>query len=481
LDNNPDLLKIVADAGISTVWLAGYFYGYWPAPLEHIVEWRARIEKMGMAAHVVNVPLGHPGDSLGAKDNSFPLSPPETWRLAVRPDGSKYSGTSLHEPATAENIKALDALRAAGVQRVFLDDDFRLAVGPGVIGGCFCDEHKTLFLQKGGFGNTHWEELLDSVSARGLSPVLRAWVDFTCGQLTGSFRAMQSAAPEIVLGNMVMYLGAEKAGIRLADYADAPLRVGELMFDDTHFAPTKGKTDELFSALFHRRYVTPDLAYSETTAFPSDKLSASNMAAKLTISTIADVRNTMFMSGVTPFPVTHWETLGPAMKEHARIHATIAGQTPRGPFKHYWGEASRYVGDDKPFSLFLALGVPFEVTGTPANDGWTFLADADANVLVDARVTGTTLICRPSIGSATVSLDESLPALFAWRRSILSQIKGVPYIEDEKPAVCAWYPGVRSAMVWNLAEVRETFSLRMGDTTRTITLGPLESTLIGGL
>ena len=53
-----------------------------------------------------------------------------------------------------------------------------------------------------------------------------------------------------------MYLGAEKAGIRLADYADVPFRVGEFMFDDESFNPVKGKTDELFSSLFHRRFVT---------------------------------------------------------------------------------------------------------------------------------------------------------------------------------------------------------------------------------
>jgi hypothetical protein len=32
----------------------------------------------------------------------------------------------------------------------------------------------------------------------------------------------------------------------------------------------KGKTDELFSALMHRRFARPELAYSEKTAFPSD-------------------------------------------------------------------------------------------------------------------------------------------------------------------------------------------------------------------
>ena len=66
------------------------------------------------------------------------------------------------------------------------------------------------------------------------------------------------------------------------------------------------------------------------------------------------------------------------MQKQARFHTKLAGHTPRGPFKHYWGEHSRYTGDDNPYSLFLALGVPFEVSDKPADDGWTFLSDADA-------------------------------------------------------------------------------------------------------
>ncbi|MCC6795933.1 MAG: hypothetical protein IT366_12520 [Candidatus Hydrogenedentes bacterium] len=481
LDNNPDLLQIVADAGVSTIWLAGFFYGYWPAPIDHVMEWRDRIEKMGLAAHVVNVPLGHPGDSLGAKDGSFPLSPPSHWKLALRPDGSTYAGTSLHEPATEENVKAMQELNARGVKRVFLDDDFRLAIGPGTIGGCFCDAHKKQFMERGGYNDSQWQELLDAVRTRTLSPILRVWVDFTCDQLTASFRAMQAAAPNIELGNMVMYLGAEKAGIRLSDYSNALLRVGELMFDDKSFAPVKGKTDELFSVLFHRRFVAPERAFSETTAFPSDKLSAANMAAKLTISTIADVRNTTYMSGVTPFPFTHWETLVSAMKLQASMHAAIAGQTPRGPLKHFWGEASRYVGDDKPFSLFLAMGVPFEITDTPANDGWTFLSDADAKSLENLSTPGTKLLCRPGAANRIEGVDETLEALFAWRRGVLPSLKNVPYIEDEKPVICAWYPSIRTALIWNPAESRENFSLRYGDSTRDVTLGPLESTLLTSL
>ena len=87
------------------------------------------------------------------------------------------------------------------------------------------------------------------------------------------------------------------------------------MFDDASFGRVKGKTDELFSVLFHRRFVEPDRAFSESTAFPADKFSTAHLAAELTVSTIADVRHTMFMSGLTPFPRAHWVTLGPAMRE----------------------------------------------------------------------------------------------------------------------------------------------------------------------
>ncbi len=205
---------------------------------------------------------------------------------------------------------------------------------------------------------------------RELTPVLREWVEFTCDELSACFKAQREAGGEkLTVGNMVMYMGAEKAGVRLSEYQNVPLRVGELHFNDGAFGTVKGKTNELFSALFHRRFVRPELAYSETTAFPADRLSARNLAAKLVVSTIADVRNTMFMSGATPFPIEHWTTLGPAMRRQAALHEKLGGHTTRGPFKHFWGEAGRYVSDDNPYSLFLAAGVPFEVCDGAAQRG----------------------------------------------------------------------------------------------------------------
>lgn len=478
----PELLQTVRDAGVTDIWQAAYLYGHWYETPEGLRDARKVVEAAGLRWHLINVPLGHPGDSLGDTTGATPLTPPTNWRMAARPDGSQYSGTSLHPPGTKENVAAVKALAALGPDCIFLDDDFRLATGPGVIGGCFCDWHKSRFLESHGYGEGRWEELLGDVAERKLTPLLRTWVHQTCDALTASFRAQQAAAPEVALGNMVMFLGAEKAGIRLTDYADVPFRVGELMFNDASFNRLKGKTDELFSALFHRRFAQPGLAWSETTAYPADQLSAENMAAKLAVSTLSDVRHTMYMSGLTPFPASHWETLAPAMRQQARVQEIVKGHTPRGPFKHFWGEASRYVGDDRPFSLFLAAGIPFEVTDILADGGWTFLSDADAAHLNAKDIAGPgRRVCRPGTdmaGRGLQEMDESLDALWKMKRDVLAAGVDSPYIVDEKPIVCAWYPTAEAVLLWNLNGAAETVRLHWDGAERPVALGALGTALV---
>ena len=357
LDPNPGLLDVVRGAGVSDVWTTGFLYGHWYYTPERIQANIDRIRRAGMAAHVVNVPLGHPGDSLGAPSTSMPLIPPSHWRPGTRIDGSTRWGTSLHPPATEENAAALRRFQQMGVDRVFLDDDFRLAESPGTIGGCFCAEHLEEFRKLHGYAQSVREELIQSIKNRQLTPLVRNWVDFWCDHLGACFRAMQSAAPHVQLGIMVMYFGAEKAGIRLADYSQVPFRVGELMFSDSQFHPVKGKTNELFSALFHRRFVTPELAFSETTAFPADKLSASNMAAKLATSTIADVRNTMFMSGVDAFPAFPLGHTCAGDEEAGRSSiANWRGTNLTARSSTFGASTAATWATTGPYSLFLATG-----------------------------------------------------------------------------------------------------------------------------
>ena len=201
LEADPELLEIVRRAGVTDVWLAGFLFGHWYYSLEKTQPWRERVEKQGMAAHLINVPLGHPGDALGSLSGRVPIAPPERWKAAVAPNGSRYVGTSLHPPATQENCAALRQIQAAGIDRVFLDDDFRLARGPGVIGGCFCPEHRQEFLRRAGYNETQWNELLQAVAGRRATPVLRAWVEFTCDQLTACFRALAKRGAPRATGN----------------------------------------------------------------------------------------------------------------------------------------------------------------------------------------------------------------------------------------------------------------------------------------
>ncbi len=201
------------------------------------------------------------------------------------------------------------------------------------------------------------------------------------------------------------------------------------------------------------------------------------MAAKLAISTLADVRHTMFMSGLTPFPREHWTTLRPAMKAQASIHHGVIGHRPKGPFKHYWGEAQRRVGNDQPFSLWLATGVPFEVIEESPGEGWTFLSDFDAKALAsDGSAGNPRVICRDSASASpkgSRAVREGLAELFALKHELGDYLRKVPHILEDEPAVCAWYPKARRVLVWNLSTVRKTLTLALDRNRRGFSVGPL--------
>ena len=124
------------------------------------------------------------------------------------------------------------------------------------------------------------------------------------------------------------------------------------------------------------------------------------------------------------------------MKKNAQLHARVAGQVSRGPFKHYWGEASRYVGNDNPYSLFLASGVPFEVTDTLNDDGWTFLAEYDAKALSTGKLKaghGSFIHNVKDLrsGKELIYLPETLDDVFQLKRNILPELAQIPYVVED--------------------------------------------------
>jgi hypothetical protein len=171
------------------------------------------------------------------------------------------------------------------------------------------------------------------------------------------------------------------------------------------------------------------------------------------------------------------------MKKSSMFHTKIAGHKPRGPFKHYWGENSRLVGDDNPYSIFLASGVPFEVTENPAGDGWTFLSDFDAQVVASGNLKskGTTFIFRPESPVKLKdgrAVSESLEGIFAFKREIMPKLKAVPFVLEETPVVCAWYPTIRSILLWNLSENAQKLTVKFKETQRSVTVDGLDVELL---
>jgi len=484
--NNPELIDIMKNAGITDVWMGSYLQGKWFHTPKELRKSADFLESKGFKSHVLTVPLGHPGNAIDPSDESW-SEKKENWKNACDYDGSLYSGTSIHSPVVKDNIEAHKALAEEGFDILFLDDDFRLGKYPGKIGGCFCGECQNEFLGKYNYNSEDWKVLLESVEKRNPTKVLRSWVEYICDKEYDMFVALQKATPNMEVGIMVMYFGAEKSGIDLSKYQDVPFRVGEMMFGDKDFGRVKGKTDELFSALFHMRFIKPDLAYSESTAYPQDALSAKNMAAKLTVSLFTDVRNTMFMSGLHPFPIENWKTIAPAMKKSAQLHEEIAGLKPKGPFKHFWGWDSRLVGKDQPFSLFLASGIPFEVVDEVTKDGWIFLSNEDAKSVVEGRVKAKSknLVVRKKaevIGDSFIEMEETMDDIFAFKKRIIPTLKNIPYVDGDTPVIFAWYPTIGKALVWNINEEKQNFNIILnGKIIRSVTIEGLDVELISGL
>ena len=493
-----DLPEIFADAGVTDAWMTTFLYGFWPYPWDEIDHWVRRLMDVGVRVHFISVPFCHGGGSLDPPDPSgFPNLPPKHWKTMKRIDGSENWGWGFHESAMEELCGSVRTMyERYGKCDFFLDDDFRFSSSPGSMCGCICDEHRAKFLADTGTSESKWEQVLDEMRSGTDTELARRWIDWTCDQLTSCFHRMQAAAPQVDLGNMVMFMGSEKSGIRLDDYRDALFRVGELMFSDGEFGSIQGRTAELFSALFHMRFPSSHgRAFSETTIYPPGSLSAANMAAKLTVSTIADTRNTCFMSGLTPIPPEYWTVLKPRMRHESQIHAKVAGHRAAGPLKHYWGDAARYfdlgwVGE--LFCQFLAIGVPFEVCDLPAADGWTFLGRCDSRAFADgsAKAPQTKFCVRSddlsetdvaNAPAAMTRLDGTLESLFAWRREVvIPTLEGTqtPYVEEEVPIVCAWYPTAKAVVLWNLGDETQTLTLRIGDQRRRVTMAGLESRLV---
>ena len=467
--NNPvDLPEIWKNAGVTDIWFTHYVTGGWWQDWASFDRMADKIKSIGMTPHLVSVAFGHPA-----------FKGPEGWKPSQYLNGDTLWGCSCHAPADRECVRFNRAIADhCGPCDVFFDDEFRCAEGPGDIGGCICPECRADFLKQTGFPESEWETLLEEIRANKNIPDVRLWIDYQCDRFAKIFHETEDRSPEVDFGMMVMGMGSERAGIRLENYRNKLLRVGEWMFSDDQYNSTKNKTIELFSSLFHSRFSTPGRLFSETSIIRP--LSAENLASKLAVATLSEVRNTMYFC---PIPPEYWKTLAPRMKKEAFFHKRILNQKARGPFKHFWGMDDRYMAGYDAFSLFLALGVPFEVCDTLPNDGWVFLGNASAEALESGslEMTNAKFIARIASQSGRfTSIPESFEEMFQFRRSLLDgfQKQEIPYVEEETPVVLSEYPECHTILIWNIEAASKNIHVRKGNQSIALVLSPLDSAMV---
>ena len=76
---------------------------------------------------------------------------------------------------------------------------------------------------------------------------------------------------------------------------------------------------------------------------------------------------------------------------------------------------------------------------------------------------------------------ESPAELARLKQDILKQTSGYPYVEEDTPVVCAWYPTARHVLLWNLAETPQTVSVnltKIGHDRRSVTIRALGTALV---
>jgi hypothetical protein len=75
-------------------------------------------------------------------------------------------------------------------------------------------------------------------------------------------------------------------------------------------------------------------------------------------------------------------------------------------------------------------------------------------------------------------VQENMNEFFAFKHEIIPFLKGVPYVIEDKPVVCVWYPEIKVVLLWNLSETKESFTVKLDNKTNTIEIKGLDSELI---
>ena len=318
----PRVIAMMKEAGVDTIWLWGYFYGTTWSSLETIAEAGKIARSHGFEAAIIQLPVGHPGNSLNPDDADVLLKIPDHWRYRQDSAGKpKYYIGDIEPVMVRENVESIVALRDAGFKRFMMDDDLRLGELGDEIQGCFCEICVSEFGRVSGRTLTR-EALVQALQDKTDTALMKEWVRYNCSKVTDMMKEMN--VPGVELGIMVMHLGDERHGIDMREIQEAvpgvEFRVGELHFSDGEFGSPEGKASELLGIQYHLNLVGREHAVSETTVFPPRSLSENNLICKVKIAVSAGISDIYFMSGTWLIDESYWSAWGrqyPAIRQIA--------------------------------------------------------------------------------------------------------------------------------------------------------------------
>ncbi|MEX2758116.1 MAG: hypothetical protein Q6365_022265 [Candidatus Sigynarchaeota archaeon] len=501
------MLDMLRNAGVAKLWLHGYFFGHFDAPLGELVEARAVLERHGFEVGIMSMPVGHPGNSLDPDDPAIDLRIPAHWRYRIDRYGrTVYHCADIEDRMVRDNVDAMVQIKDAGFTDVFLDDDFRMGNhGPEVM-GCFCDDCIAKF--NATYHRTETRESIGlAIARREHGKMIEEWTDHICGKITSMAKTL--ALPGINLGIMVMHRGDDRHGIRIADlkpYA-RHMRVGEAHFGNRDFGPARGKASEIAGMQLHIALMYPAKLYSETTCFPPRALSVANWICKAKLAVALGIPNIFLMGGTWLLDPAYWKALANALPglraveglagdlSHARV-APVHVAVGQGDFELPWwalraGIPARPVlasdpGNDGEILLVLGttqLGpdwsnrlprykrVLFDATAAAANKSW--LQGNPACRVLERRPPAIAKLLAKVLPNRT---EQAFMALL--RQELHSLDDSIPCIDKGRDIFLAWIKDKEVAIACNLLEEPNAGRLKIGQQSVDIKFGSLEMVAI---
>jgi len=505
-EQGPKVLAMMKEARVDTIWLWGYFYGSTWSSLETIVEAKRIAESHGFEAAIIQLPVGHPGNSLNPDDEAVRLKIPDHWRYRQDSAGNpKYYIGDIEPIMVRENVESIVALRDAGFKRFMMDDDLRLGELGDEIQGCFCEICLSEFESFSGRALTR-EALVQVLRDKSDITLMKEWVSFNSAKVTNMMKEMN--VPGVELGIMVMHLGDERHGIDIREIKDevpgCEFRVGELHFSDGEFGSPEGKASELLGIQYHLNLTGRERVVSETTVFPPRALNEENLICKVKIAVSAGISDIYFMSGTWLIEESYWKAWSlqyPAIRQIAEwcdpyeraypVHLAKGthgayGEPVEPPLLPYYaglpvkpvrasepdasGEVLLFFGDyqigsqwETCFPLYKAVIIDRKA----AERNKDVLAGLPANVHLWQHEAGTS-----PAETEVALLRRELEACGAF-------VSDYPHITEGTNLALVWLPERNSVIVMNLEEHANVGRLKLGNHQTPIELPALGFALVG--